>query len=267
MNIIVCVKPIPDPEQYSKLKLDPKTKRLIREGIPSVINPSDLNALEMGLSLREKHGGKVIIVSMCPEFSRMQIKECLARGADEGYILSDRKFGGADTFATSHTIVHGIRELGIEPDLILGGSESVDGATSQVIAQIGEWMKIPHMSSITGIDIEGSDVIVERKIPNGTIEYQIEMPAVLGIARSCNKPRMMTAKGIIECRDKKLDILGYDDLHMEKSGYVGLEGSPTQPGELIEPDTTRASVKLDGSHDQIAEQILDVIKKTGYQIP
>ena len=102
VNIVVCVKPVPDPEQYDKLRLDPVTKRLVREGIDSIVNPTDKNALEAGLALRDKFGGKVIAVAMCPDFNAPQIKECLAMGADEAYILSDRAFGVTNPLMVQH---------------------------------------------------------------------------------------------------------------------------------------------------------------------
>ena len=265
MNIVVCVKPVPDPEKYSRLKLDKKTKRLIRDGIPSVINPSDKNAMEMALSLREQHGGKVIVISMCPAFSAMQIKECLAMGADKGYILSDEAFGGADTFTTSYTLMEGIKKLDIDADLILGGSVSEDGATSQVISQLGEWMQLPHINDVDSIVLADTTATVKKKIPNGYIDYQVELPAVFGIAKGANQPRMITGKGIISCRNKEVIIWNNEDIHGD-TAYLGLAGSPTQPGELIEPDNRRASLKIQGTPEEVADQIIEAIRKSGYQL-
>ena len=212
MNIVVCVKPVPDPEQYDKLRLDPVTKRLVREGIDSIVNPTDKNALEAGLALRDKFGGKVIVVAMCPDFNAPQIKECLAMGADEAYILSDRAFGGADTFATSYTLVQGFKKIGIEADIVLGGNESADGATSQMISQIGEWMELPHVSNIIDMEVEDGIAKVKKKTPNGYVAYEVELPAVIGIARGANKPRMVTAMGIIKSKNKPLTIYVNPDL-------------------------------------------------------
>lgn len=265
MNIIVCVKPVPDPEKYSRLKLDKKTKRLIRDGILSVINPSDKNAMEMALSLRDIHGGSVIVISMCPSFSAMQIKECLAMGADKGYILSDETFGGADTFSTSYTLMEGIKKTKISADLILGGSVSEDGATSQVISQLGEWMQLPHVNDVEHIAIDDSKAIVKKKIPNGYIDYQVELPAVFGVSKGANEPRMITGKGILSCRNKEVVVWSSEDIKAD-TAYLGLAGSPTQPGELMEPDNRRESVKIQGTPQEVADQIIDAIRKSGYQL-
>lgn len=265
MNIVVCVKPVPDPEKYDLLKLDPVTKRLVREGIPSIVNPTDKNALEEGLALRDKFGGKVIVVAMCPDFNAPQIKECLAMGADEAYIFSDRAFGGADTFATSYTLVQGFKKLGIDIDIVLGGNESADGATSQMIPQIGEWMELPHVSNVMEMSVEGTTATVKKKIPNGYVEYEVELPAVIGIARGANKPRMVTAMGVIKSKNKPLTVYTKDDVEVDEK-YIGLPGSPTQPGSFIEPDMARAGTVLEGSPEEVADQIVDAIKKAGYQI-
>ena len=268
MNIVVCVKPVPDPEKYDLLKLDPVTKRLVRDGIPAIVNPTDRNALEAGLALRDKFGGKVTVVAMCPDFNAPQIKECLAMGADEGYIISDRKFGGADTFATSYTLIMALKELGIEYDLMLGGNESADGATSQMISQLGEWAELPHISNIIDIQMDDEKVAkVHKKTPNGYAAYEVELPAVIGIARGANKPRMVTAMGVIKSKNKPLEIKTFEDLKggLEEK-YLGLPGSPTQPGSLIEPDMSRSATPITGEPEEIADQIIDAIKKAGYQL-
>ncbi len=265
MNIVVCVKPVPDPEKYDLLKLDPVTKRLVRDGIPSVVNPTDKNALEAGLALRDKFGGKVIVISMCPDFSAPQIKECLAMGADEAYIFSDRAFGGADTFATSYTLVQGIKKIGVEPDLVLGGDASADGATTQMIAQIGEWMGVPHVNGIIDLEVADGVATVKKKTPKGYVEYEVEMPAVFGIDRSANKPRMVTAMGVIKSKKKPLTVYTKADVEVDEK-YIGLPGSPTQPGSFLDTDMSRASVLLEGDAEEVAAQIIDAVKKSGYQL-
>ena len=265
MNIIVCVKPVPDPEKYNLLKIDPVSKRLVRDGIPSIVNPMDRNAIEAALSIREQVGGKVIVISMCPEFSKLQIKECLAMGADEGYILSDRAFGGADTFATSYTLAQGIKKIGIEADLILAGSASVDGATAQMVSQIGEWLELPHMSDIIDMAVRETTVEVKRWTPNGYALYEIELPAVIGVDKRMNNPRYTTAYGVVACRDKNITVWGKDDLDVDEK-YIGLAGSPTQPGELHEPDMNRAGKILEGDASEVTEQIIEILRKKGIRL-
>jgi electron transfer flavoprotein beta subunit len=265
LNIIVCIKPVPDPEKYNLLTIDPATKRLVREGIPTIVNPSDRNALEEALKIREKSGGKVIVLSMAPLFSQDKIKECLAMGADEGYLVSDRAFGGADTFSTSYTLAKAIEKIGIKADMILAGNESADGATSHVPSQLGEWMGIPHLSNITELEVGGDSAKAKKKIENGYIEYEVSLPALFGIARGANKPRLVSAMGIIKAKNKKLEVLTRADLDVDDK-LIGLEGSPTQPGGLEVPNMKRASKTIEGDTDEIAAEILNIIKKAGISL-
>jgi len=262
MNIVVCVKPVPDPEKYNLLKIDPKTKRLVREGIPTIVNPSDENAMEAALKLKEAHGGKVIVVSMCPLFSQDRIQKCLAMGADEAYIISDMAFAGADTFSTSYTIAKAIEKIGIEADLIITGNESADGATSQVSPQLGEWMELPHVANVTELSVDGDKVVAKKKTTDGFITYKVAMPAVIGVSRGCNKPRIASAMGIIKSKSKPLTVFTRADLDVEDK-FIGLVGSPTQPGALIEPNMKRNAVAITGSTEEIAEQIIAIVKKAG----
>lgn len=265
MNIIVCVKPVPDPDKYDLLRIDPKTKSLVREGVPTIVNPADKNALELALELKAKHGGKVAVVSMCPLFSQDRIKVCLAMGADEGYIISDRAFGGADTYSTSYTLAKGIEKLGFKADLILTGQESADGATSQVSSQLGEWLGLPHIANITNVEIDGRQAIIKRKTPDGFIEYEVELPAVAAVARGSNKPRMMTAPGIVKLRNKSLQVFTRAELDVDDS-LIGLAGSQTTAGSLIMPEMNRESRPIEGTNTQIAQEIITIIKKAGIAV-
>lgn len=262
MNIIVCVKPVPDPEKYNLITIDPKTKRLEREGIPSIINPSDRHALEAGLQIREKCGGKVTVISMAPSFAQDKMRECLSMGADEAYLISDRAFAGSDTWATSYILAMAIKSLDLQPDLILAGNESADGATAHVPSQLGEWLCYGHIANVTAIAASTEQVIVKRKTESGYMEYAIGYPSVIAVAKGCNKPRMITAIGLMKAKKKKLAVITRDmiDLH---SKCIGLFGSPTQPGEIFTPDLSRSSKELSGSADEIASQIIDLIRTAG----
>ncbi|MDF2655201.1 MAG: electron transfer flavoprotein beta subunit/FixA family protein [Bacillota bacterium] len=264
MNIIVCVKPVPDPDKYNLLTIDPETKRLVREGIPTVINPSDKNALEEALRLKDLYGAKVSVISMTPLFSVDKIKQCLAMGADEGFVISDRAFGGADTFSTSYTLMKAIEEIGT-PDLILAGNESADGATSHVPVQLAEWMSLPHITNVTVTEAFETKLHVRKKTEEGSVDYEIDLPAVLAVERNSNQPRMVTAKGMVAARSKSIRVFAKDDLDVDES-LIGLCGSPTQPGELIVPNLKRASQELKGEPEEIAAQIITLIKKSGVAV-
>lgn len=265
MIIVVCVKPVPDPDKYNLLTIDPDTKRLIREGIPSVVNPSDKNALETALQIREKLGGKVIVISMTPLFSQDKIKECLAMGVDEAYIVSDRCFGGADTYATSYTLAKAIEVAGLIPDLVLCGNESADGATAHVPSQLGEWLAFPHISNVDRLEIEDDKAYVRKKIENGTINFEVKLPALFAIARGSNVPRLVSAMGIIRSRNKRLKVLTKEDIPLDET-LIGLSGSPTQAGGLITPDMARKAVPLEGSIKEIAAEILRQLGRAGIAI-
>jgi electron transfer flavoprotein beta subunit len=265
LNIAVCVKPVPDPEKYNLLKIDPETKRLVREGIPTVVNPADKNALEAALTIREQLGGTVAVISMAPLFSQERIRECLAMGADEAYIISDAAFGGADTFSTSYTLSKGLQKTGISFDLILAGNESADGATSHVPAQLGEWLGLPHISNVTEIVTDGKTAIVKKKLQSGYIEYDVELPAVIGIARGGNVPRMVSAMGVVKARNKKTQVFTKGDLDVDET-MIGLAGSPTQPGRLLTPGIGRNAQVIEGDAREIAEKILSIVKKEGIPI-
>jgi electron transfer flavoprotein beta subunit len=157
-NVIVCVKPVPDPKYYDKVTIDPVKKTITRAGIPILINPVDKSAIELGLQLREHYGGSVVVISMAPPNTGEILREVLAMGADEAYLLSDHAFGGADTLATSYALYHGVKKIeaakGYSFDFVLCGSESADGATAQVSSQLGEWLGRPHLWNV--FELEGA---------------------------------------------------------------------------------------------------------------
>lgn len=265
LNIAVCVKPVPDPEQYNNITIDPIKKTLNRSGIPTIINPSDKHALEAALKLREKFGGKVVTISMAPPDAKDKLRECLAMGADEAYLLSDRAFAGADTWSTSYTIAMGLKKIG-SFDLILAGNESADGATSHVPSQLGEWVDMPHIMNIIDIIMEDERTAkVKQRIENGYMEYEVTLPAVFAITRDANKPRYITAMGIIKSKNKKLEVYSVDDIEIDRE-LIGLKGSPTQPGSIYTPDIKRNTVEIQGSPEDIAEKLVEKLRAAGLNL-
>lgn len=266
MNILVCVKPVPDPDRYGDLRIDNETKRLVREGIPTVINPTDRNALEAALNLTSSMGGTVTVLSMTPEFCKDKIVESLAMGADEGYILSDIAFGGADTYATSYVLAQGIRAIekakGMTFDLILAGNESADGATSHVPVQVAQWLKLPHAAGVNRITVEEGLITVSKKGDGCTLEYRSKLPAVVAVSREINKPRFVNAMGIIKARKKPLTVWSKESIEIDDT-KIGLAGSPTQAGELIVPDMSRKSQLIEGEPEEVADAIMAIIRKAG----
>lgn len=266
MNIVVFVKPVPNPDYYNKITIDQQTKRLVRDGIPAIINPADKCALEYGLQLKQKLGGKVTVISMAPLFNQHELEKCLAMGADEAYLVSDRAFGGADTWATSYTLSKVMEKLPVKPDLILCGNDSADGATSHVPSQIGEWLSLPHLSSITDIvDATVDNLKAFKKVESGTIQYDVVLPALLAVTKDSIRPRLLSAYGIKALRDKQVNVLTREDLSVDDS-KIGLEGSPTQPGEIMVLDLKRKSEEIYGNDKEIALQIMNIMKKAGIKV-
>lgn len=260
LNIIVCLKAVPDPEHYDAIKIDPVKKTLIRENMPNVINPCDLHALELALTLKESHGGEITVLSMAPGDTKILLKEALAYGADEAYLLSDRKLAGADTLATSYSIARLIAKLG-KFDLILTGNSSADGATAHVPSQLGEWLEIPHVTDVVDVTAKNEKCITVRKdMSDCMLEYDIVLPACLGIAREANQVRNLTMKNILTMNRKKLIELSAAALPDLDEQSVGLAGSPTKAGSLMKLSLTRQGKQLTGSEAEIAAKMLAIMK-------
>jgi electron transfer flavoprotein beta subunit len=265
MNIFVCVKPVPDPDRYNTLSIDSKSKRLVREGIPTVVDSSDKSALEAALQIKASMGGKITVISMAPDFYKDKIVECLAMGADEAFLASDVKFGGADTLATSYTLMKTVHYTGCTPDLILTGSGSADGATSHVPTQLAEWLALPHLTNVYDFDFSGQSARVWKKIGASTVHYEVTLPALFSIDRSFYKPRLISAMGVIQARNKKLEILSQEKLRAEEN-MIGAIGSPTQAGALSLPDMDRVTEEITGEPSEIAEKLISIMRKSGVAV-
>ena len=261
MNVAVCVKPVPDPKHYDKITIDPETKLLKRQGAPMVINPVDKNAIEAALQLKERFGGKVVLVSMAPPDARETLIEGLAMGADEACLLSDRAFVGSDTLATARVLAAGLKKIG-ELDLVLTGSESADSGTSHIPSQLGELMGLPHLNCLTELNLEDSILKMKTKIENGYVEYEGSLPMVLGVAREINTPRYTSLMGVVTAQHKPFTAWGLDDLGLDPAS-VGLAGSPTQPGDLHMPKHGRKSEMLEGETGDIAGKIIAILRSAG----
>ncbi|MDR1378947.1 MAG: electron transfer flavoprotein subunit beta/FixA family protein [Synergistaceae bacterium] len=267
-NVVVCVKPVPDPKHYDKVTIDPVKKTITRTGIPTLVNPVDKSAIELALQLRERYGGSVVVISMAPPNADEILREVLAMGADEAYLLSDRAFGGADTLATSYTLYHGIKKIeaakGFSFDFVLCGSESADGATAQVSSQLGEWLGSPHLWNV--FELEGTSeeaFALKTKMENGYMEWVGYTPLVLGVAREIRKPRFTSIMGIMKAKNKPLTVWGRADLSEAEDTYLGLAGSPTQPGEIFSPDLKRSGELFTGTSEEIVGRVVTILRSNG----
>ena len=231
MDIVVCIKQVPD---TTEVKIDPKTNTLVRQGVPSIVNPFDKNAIEAGLRLKEKYGGRVTVVSMGPPQANDALKECLAMGADDAVLVSDRAFGGADTLATSYTLAATIRALG-HFDVILCGKQAIDGDTAQVGPELAEHLGITQLTYVAKIDIQGDTVQVYREHEEGYEVVEARLPVLLSVVKSINVPRYPTVKGIMKAVHKdKIRVLSAKDLEVDMD-RLGLKGSATQVRQIFTP--------------------------------
>lgn len=222
MNIVVCIKQVPD---TNEVKLDPKTGTLIREGVPSIINPDDKAGLEAALRLKDSMGAKVSVISMGPPQADLALREALAMGADEAILVTDRAFGGADTWATSSTLASAIRKLPF--DLIITGRQAIDGDTAQVGPQIAEHLRLPNISYAEEIKVEGDSIVVKRQYEDRYHILKAKMPCLITALAELNDPRYMTPMGVWDAyHDKEVTIWTLEDLDVDRSN-IGLKGSPT----------------------------------------
>ncbi|MDR2076737.1 MAG: electron transfer flavoprotein subunit beta/FixA family protein [Desulfovibrio sp.] len=247
MNIVVCIKQVPD---TTEVKLDPVTGTLIRKGVPSIINPDDKAAIEAALRIKDQSGARVTILSMGPPQADAALREALAMGADEAILLSDKAFGGADTWATSSTIAAAVRKL--KYDLVLTGRQAIDGDTAQVGPQMAEHLGLPNISYAEELRLEGDSVIVRRQYEDRRHIVKAKLPCLVTVLSELNEPRYMTPGGIYAAyREKEVLRWGRADLDIDDSN-LGLHGSPTRvyksftkalkgKGTVVTPDSPQES--------------------------
>ena len=222
MKVVVCIKQVPD---TNEVKIDPVTKTLIRDGVPSIINPDDKAGLEAALRLKDPYGAHVTVVSMGPPQADLALREALAMGADEAVLLSSRAFGGADTWATSSTIAAAIKNL--EYDLIITGRQAIDGDTAQVGPQIAEHLGLVCISYTESIEVQGDSLIVKRKYDDGYHMLKVKMPCLLTALAELNDPRYMTPGGVFDAYKVDIPVWSEKDIPIDESN-LGLKGSPTK---------------------------------------
>ncbi len=260
MNIIVCVKPAPDPKRWDSIQLDPVTKALRREGIPSVLGSLDKRALEEGLRIREKHGGKVVAMAMAPPAARDNLVEALAMGADEAYLLSDRAFAGSDTWATSLVLSRGIQKFGTF-DLVLCGEWSLDGSTGHVGAQLAEFLGIPNVGRVVVVEsVAGGKLRTKSMVELGNRTLETPLPALITVTRDINTPRFTSLLGVIEAETKPCLVWSAADLGIAPE-EVGFGGSPTQTGDVFMPEMKRKGEILRGDPEEMVKEILHRIRQ------
>lgn len=256
MNIIICIKQVPE---TTEVRINPETNTLIREGVKSIINPFDMYAIEEGVRLKERFGGKVTVVTMGPPQADAALREAISMGADEGILVCDRAFAGSDTWATSYTLSGVIRKIG-SFDLIICGKQASDGDTAQVGPGISTHLNIPQVTYVKKVEEATEKLIrVERLMEEGYEVIECPLPALFTVVKEINEPRIPSLKGMMRAKSAKITIWDQKDLDLDAQN-IGLCGSPTQVVKIFTPPQRTGGQILKGEIPEIAKQLVDLIK-------
>lgn len=259
MNIIVCIKQVPN---TTDVQIDHETGRLKREGVESVINPFDEYAIEEGVRLKERVGGKVIVVTMGPPQAEAALREAISRGADEAVLVSDRAFGGADTLATSYALASAIKSIG-GYGVIFCGKQATDGDTAQVGPGVAEMLDIPHVAYVKKIeDINDKSMKVERMMEDGYDVIETPVPALLTVVKEINTPRIPSLKGKMAAKKAVIKILSAAAVNADEK-RIGLNGSPTQVMKIFTPPQRPGGEKFTGDAPAVAAALVKKLSENG----
>jgi electron transfer flavoprotein beta subunit len=256
MNIIVCIKQVPN---TNEVKIDPKKGTLIREGVPSIINPEDKHGLEEALRLKEKVDGKVTVITMGPPQAKVALKEALAMGADEAILISDRAFAGSDTLATSYVLSKAIEKIG-DFDIIFCGRQAIDGDTAQVGPQIAENLGISQVTYATKFEMHGDLIEIRRALEDGYSVVETKLPVLVTVLDKINKPRYPSIKGVVNAFSKsEIEVLSANDLSLDDK-RLGLDGSPTKVKKTFVPTHEKMGEILDGTPEEKVSKLINILK-------
>jgi electron transfer flavoprotein beta subunit len=251
MTIIVCVKQVP---ASTSVKIDPRTNRLVRDGVESIMNPYDLHALELALQLKTG-ADRIVALSMGPLSAAMTLREALAFGADDAILLSDRAFAGSDTYATSKILAAAVKRLDDVP-LVLCGKMAIDGDTAQVGPGIAAHLGFPQAMNAVRVDRhEDGRLVVVRRFESGTDTAVLDPPAVLGVEKSAACPHVPGLREWLAAGERLITYWSAEDLRIDPSG-IGLEGSPTRVVSSGPPPRRRDEpLRIAGSPADVARTI------------
>ena len=248
MKIVVCLKQVPD---TTAVKIDPKTGTLIRDGVPSIINPEDKHALEAALQLKDNNGAEVTVLSMGPPQAKSALREALCMGADKAILITDRAFAGADTLATSKALAGALKKL--EYDIIFAGRQAIDGDTAQVGPEIAEHLNIPQVTYVQGVKVE----------EDGYELIKVKAPVLLTAIKELNEPRYMNVKNIFETSDDEILVWSADDIDVDKA-ELGLKGSPTKVKRSMTKEAKGAGEIVKESPKDSVTYVLGKLKEKHY---
>ncbi len=258
MKIICLIKQVPD---TTDIKINPETNTLIREGVPSIINPFDMYAIEEGLRIKERLGGEVTAISMGPPQAEEALREALSLGVDQAILLSHPAFAGADTLATSYTLAQAISKL--KPyDLILCGRQASDGDTGQVGPGVAEHLNIPQVAFVRRIEkIDPEHAVVERMTEEGYEVIQTPLPALFTVVKEINEPRLPSLKGKLKAKKAEIPVWGLEEVGL-KEEEVGLNGSPTQVLRVFTPKPREKGEIWEGDPTEVANKLYAKLKES-----
>lgn len=263
LKILVCVKQVPD---IDLVKMDPETGNLVRDGVPSMMNPLDMNALEAALRLKENMGGEITAITMGPPAAEAVLRECLALGADRAVLVTGREFGGADTLSTSYVIAKAALQLG-NYDMIFCGKETLDGATGQMGSQLAERFgssQVTSMSLIKSVDIENGKIVVEREVENGVETIEAQMPCLFTVEKTNYPPRLPNYRGKKAARKAEIITLGPGDIEGLDPKLIGVPGSGTIVPRIYPPVLPEAGQIIDeGSAAASAAKLCAILAAEG----
>ena len=262
MKIIVCVKQVPDTSGVVAVKED---GTMDRAAMATITNHDDLAAVEAALKIKDNTGCKVVAVSMGPPPAEGMLRELLAMGVDEAYLICGREFGGSDTYATSQIIAAGITHIGVDSDdMIFCGRQAIDGDTAQVGPQIAEKLHIPQITYAADIKVEDGSVTVKRLLEDGYMLLKAQTPCLVTCVKELDTPRYMSVSGILECYSKPLTVLDYEALKdnpLIDDDTLGLQGSPTNVYKSFSPPVKGAGMMLEGAPKEAAEQLVSILSE------
>ena len=259
MKIIVCIKQVPE---GIDVKVDPITKRIVREGVKSIINPYDLYAIEEAIRLKERFGGSTWVISMGPPQAESAIREAIGMGIDNGVLLSDKKFAGSDTLATSYTLSLGIKKIG-DFDIIICGRETLDGSTGQVGPGIAEHLGIPYISYVSKIiDIKENIIECKRLMEDHYEIIRTKLPVLIIVLKEINVPRIPSLKNMIRAKKIEIPVWNAENLGGNDSLF-GQDGSPTRVIDVWTQTIKKEGRKIEGEPEKLADEIINELKKIG----
>jgi electron transfer flavoprotein beta subunit len=260
LKIIVCAKQVPD---TNEIKIDPIKKTLIREGVPSILNHDDANALEEALRIKDIYPDThITVVTMGPPQAKSMLRECIAMGADEGILASDRALGGSDTWATSNALAAAVNKLG-HYDIIFAGRQAIDGDTAQVGPQMAEKLDIPQVTYVKEFEIDKNmkDITVKRALEDGYEVIKLKTPCMLTAIKELNTPRYMSISGISFACKKEIPTWSAKDLEVNVDKDVGLEASPTNVFRSFTPSPKGKGIMIQADSDkEIVRKLLAKLK-------